>query len=100
MWFATSWYCRDSTFSGFENPSSNTSIAWHKCLSPSLTYAATASKANIYTTTFQTIIGSIINIISTICTVAMKPPPRRGILCHTLYKHLAKDGPDVAGLAV
>lgn len=44
--------------------------------------------------------GSFINIISIICTVATKPPPRRGVLCHMLYKHVAKDGPGAAGLAI
>lgn len=94
------WHCGDSTFSGFENPSSNTCFAWHKRSASSLTYTVTAYKANIYTTAFQTIIGSIINIISIICTLAMKPPPRRGVSCHILYKHVAKDGPGAAGLAI
>lgn len=30
----------------------------------------------------------------------MKPPLRRGGLCHMLNKHVAKDSPGAAGLAI
>lgn len=44
-----------------------------------------AYKANIYTTAFQTVIGSVINIISIICTVAMKPPlEKRRFVSHAV----------------